>query len=73
VERKPEPMRLANQRALSAYLLNDSPVKGKEMIWLVTTLRPDGMMYIVSVAPQPEYDRYAKTFEAAVNSFRFRE
>jgi peptidase M48-like protein len=70
VERKPEPMRLANQRALSAFLLNDSPVKGREMIWLVTTLRPDGMMYIVSVAPQPEYDRYSKTFEATLRSMQ---
>jgi len=73
VERKPEPMRMANQRALSAYLLNDSPVKGREMIWLVTTLRPDGMFYIVCVAPQPEYDRYSKSFEATLRSILFKQ
>ena len=73
VQRKPELARLANQRALSAYLVNDSPVKGHEQIWLVTTMRPDGMFYVICVAPQPEYDRYSKTFEATVHSLRFHE
>jgi hypothetical protein len=71
VERKAEPMRLAGQKALSTFLLNDSPVKGREMIWLVTTLRPDGMIYIVSVAPQNEYDHYSKAFESIVHSVKF--
>jgi len=71
VERKGEPMRLAGQKALSTYLLNDSPVKGRERIWLVTTLRPDGMTYIVSVAPQNEYDHYDKAFESVVHSVKF--
>jgi len=73
VQRKAESMRLGGQRALSSYLLNDSPIKGKEMIWLVTTLRTDGLYYIVSVAPQGEYDHYAKSFEATINSFHFRQ
>lgn len=73
VQRKAEPMRLGGQRALSAYLLNDSPIKGKEMIWLVTTMRPDGLFYVVSVAPQADYDHYSKTFEATINSFHFRQ
>jgi Zn-dependent protease with chaperone function len=71
VQRRPEPMLLNGQKALSAYLLNDSPVKGKELIWLVTTMRPDGMLYILSVAPQNEYDRYSKSFEAVVRSVHF--
>jgi len=73
VQRKAEPMRLSGQRALSTYLLNDSPAKGKELIWLVTTLRPDGMVYVISVAPQSDYDQYSKTFEATINSFHFRQ
>ncbi len=73
IHRKAEPMRLGGQRALSAYLLNDSPVKGKELIWLVTTMRPDGMFYLVSVAPQADYDHYSKSFEATINSFHFRQ
>ena len=72
IHRKPVPMRLSGQHALSTYLLNDSPVKGKELIWLVTCLRPDGLYYAVSVAPQSAYDRYSKSFEATINSFHFR-
>jgi Zn-dependent protease with chaperone function len=73
IHRRAEPMRLGGQRSLSAYLLNDSPVKGKELIWLVTTMRPDGMFYVVSVAPQADYDHYSKSFEATINSFHFRQ
>ena len=73
VQRKAEPMRLGGQRALSSYLHNDSPIKGKETIWLVTTLRPDGLYYVVSVAPQGEFDHYMKSFESAVNSLKFRQ
>ena len=73
IHRTAEPMRLGGQRALSTYLLNDSPIKGKEMIWLVTTMRPDGLYYVVSVAPQAEYDHYTRAFEATVNSLHFRQ
>jgi hypothetical protein len=73
IHRKAEPMRLSGQRALSTYLLNDSPAKGKELIWLVTTLRPDGLTYVISVAPQGDYDHYSKTFESTINSFHFRQ
>jgi len=73
IHRKPEPMRLGGQRALSTYLLNDSPIKGKELIWLVTTLRPDGLFYAVSVAPQTAYEHYSRSFEATINSFHFRQ
>ncbi|HUK52996.1 MAG TPA: M48 family metallopeptidase [Candidatus Binatia bacterium] len=71
VQRRAEPMLLNGQKALSAYLVNDSPVKGKELIWLITTERPDGLLYILAVAPQNEYDRYSKSFEAVVRSMRF--
>lgn len=73
VQRKPEPMHLGGQRALSSYLQNTSPIKGKERIWLVTTMRVDGLFYIVSVAPEAEYDHYTKAFEATINSFHFRQ
>jgi len=73
VQRKAEPMRLGGQRALSSYLVNDSPIKGKEKIWLVTTMRADGLFYIVSVAPEAEYDHYNRAFEATINSFHFRQ
>ena len=51
---------------------NDSPIGGAEVNWLVTVLRPDGTLrYFVGVAPQPDYNRYASTFDQIVGSARF--
>jgi len=36
-------------------------------------MRPDGLFYAVSVAPQSAYDRYNKSFEATIQSFQFRK
>jgi hypothetical protein len=72
VQRRPESMRLAGAPALSAYLLNDSPKGGRELIWLVTSLRPDGLLYLVCVAPQKEYDQYDPAFQSVVRSLKFR-
>jgi hypothetical protein len=73
VQRRAEAMRLSGQRALSAYLLNDSPAGKRELIWLVTSQRPDGLLYIVCTAPQKDYDRYSKAFDAVMRSIHFRE
>jgi hypothetical protein len=72
VQRRAEAMRLSGARALSAYLLNDSAAGGRELIWLVTTIRPDGLLYIVCVAPQNSYDRYNRAFESVIRSIKFR-
>ena len=71
VERKGEPIRLAGEKALSTFLLNDSPLQGREMIWLVTALRPDGLNFILSVAPRDDYDRYGRSFENVVRTVHF--
>jgi hypothetical protein len=41
------------------------------MIWLVTTLRADGLSYIICVAPQGEFDHFSKSFESVVRSVKF--
>ena len=53
-------------------LSNESPIGGTERDWLVTVLRPNGMLrYFVGVAPQSEYSRYQPAFDRIVSSVRF--
>lgn len=60
------------QRGLSTMLVNDSPLGGREMDWLVTVLRPEGVVYFVFVAPEQEFDRYEATFQRMIESARFK-
>jgi len=71
ITRQPERVRLNGQQGLATYLSNDSPVGGQETDWIVTTLRPEGLVSFVCVAPQPAYEKYDKTFTAILDSVRF--
>jgi Zn-dependent protease with chaperone function len=71
ISRQPERVRLNGQPGLSTYLSNDSPLGGKETDWVISTLRSEGLVYFVCVAPQPAYDKYDKTFTAILDSVRF--
>lgn len=71
VERGRDNIRLDGRPALSTYLSNDSPLGGRETDWLVTTMRPDGLLYIICVAPDSEYASYERAFQNVVNSVRF--
>jgi beta-barrel assembly-enhancing protease len=71
ITRQPERVRLNGQPGLATYLSNDSPVGGQETDWVVTTLRPEGLVSFVCVAPQPAYEKYDKTFNAILDSVRF--
>ena len=71
ISRQPERVRLNGQPALSTYLSNDSPVGGQETDWVISTLRPEGLVYFVCVAPQSAYEKYDKTFTAILDSVRF--
>ena len=62
---------LNGEHGLSTYLKNDSPEGGPETDWLITVLRPEGLIYFVCVAPQPDCIRFQKTFEAILNHVRF--
>lgn len=62
---------LGGSWALSTYLQNDSPAGGREADWLVTTLRPDGLFYVLCIVPQKEYDAYASAFRAIAHSVKF--
>jgi Zn-dependent protease with chaperone function len=67
----PARVSLNGQRGLSTYLSNDSPAGGRETDWVITVLRPDGLLYFVCVAPQGEYDDYDKAFVSMLDSVRF--
>jgi len=71
VTREPGKVLLNNQAGLSTYLSNDSPMGGQETDWLITVLRPEGLVYFVCTAPQGEFSSYDKTFGAILDSVRF--
>jgi Zn-dependent protease with chaperone function len=71
VSRQSERVRLNGQPGLATYLSNDSPVGGQETDWVISTLRPEGLVYFVCVAPQSAYEKYDKTFNAILDSVRF--
>ena len=59
-------------RALSVQLSNDSPLGGQETDWLVTTLRPEGLLYFICVAPDRDYAVYSPAFQRMMSTVRFR-
>src|SRR5262249_30332024 len=64
VSRQSSRIRLNAKRGLSTYLSSDSPAGGSETDWLITVLRPEGLLYFVCVAPEAAYGDYDKTFSA---------
>lgn len=72
--RSDERRRVDGQPGMTIEMTNDSPLGGREVNWLVTVLRPNGMLYyFVGVATQRDFNRYASTFEQMVASVRFTE
>jgi hypothetical protein len=63
--------RVGGQPALSTMLSNQSSVTGSEVNWLVTFLRPEGVVYLVFVAPRNEYRDYERSFQTILESVRF--
>lgn len=71
ITRQPGRVRLNGQPGLSTYLSNESPAGGEETDWLITVLRPEGLVSFVCVAPQKDYEKYDQTFSAILDSVRF--
>jgi hypothetical protein len=53
-------------------LKSRSPYGGGEVDVLVTVARPQGLFYIVFIAPKSEFDKIQPTFEGVVRSVMFR-
>jgi hypothetical protein len=73
ITRSHERTHVAGQDALITEASNQSPVGGREIDWIVTTIRPDGVLqYFIGVAPQNDFDRYATAFQDVIDSVRFK-
>jgi beta-barrel assembly-enhancing protease len=64
-------IRVGSQSALSKMLANDSPLGGRETDWLVTTLRPEGLVYFIFAAPEQDFNQYQLAFKQILNSVSF--
>jgi beta-barrel assembly-enhancing protease len=70
VSRGAERVKLNGEAGLSTYLSNESPVGGQESDWLVTVLRPQGLVSFLCVAPSDAFPDYEKVFTAMLDSVR---
>ena len=65
-------VRVAGSRGLQVTLLGDSPYGGTERNLLVTVARPEGLFYVVFVAPDRQFTRVQQgTFQRMRQSIRF--
>ncbi len=64
-------IRVGGHAARSILFTNDSPLGGRETDWLITVLRPEGLVYFVFVAPEQEFDNYRQVFERILTSITF--
>lgn len=71
VTRESQRVHLNGQPGLSTYLSNDSPVGGQETDWIITVLRPEGLLSFVCVSPQKDFSNYEKTYSKILDSVRF--
>ncbi len=70
---QPDYFRIDGLGAESTYLTNDSPLGGRETNWLVTIQRPEGLLFMVFVAPDRDFKNYESTFQNMLRSVRFRQ
>jgi beta-barrel assembly-enhancing protease len=70
VIRRGEAIRVDGAPALSTYLSNTSPIGGRETDWLVTAEHPEGLLFIVFTAPEPDFQSYEGPFHEMLRSVR---
>jgi hypothetical protein len=70
--REPRPVTVNGEHALSTYLRNDSPAGGLETDWVVTVLRPEGLVYFVFIAPEPQFKNFSDAFSKILDSIQFK-
>jgi predicted Zn-dependent protease len=64
-------IRVDGAEAMVVNFTNDSPVGGNETDWMVTVLRPNGLLrYFLGVAPELDFKSYGPVFERIVASVR---
>jgi Zn-dependent protease with chaperone function len=65
-------IRVGGAAAISKIFSNDSPIGGREVDWLVTALRPEGLVYFIFVAPESDFADYQPVFQQILNSVNFK-
>jgi Zn-dependent protease with chaperone function len=68
ITRQSSRVRLNGEPGLSTYLVNDSHAGGQETDWIISVLRPEGLVYFVCIAPQNAFHDYEQTFNAILDS-----
>jgi len=68
--RSHENIEVNGERALSTYLSNDSPIRGRETNWLVTVEHPEGLLFLVFTAPDRDLRDYEQAFRQMLYSVR---
>ena len=76
---KTKPITVGGVEARATLLQSPSPFPNasgqaqKERDWLITVPRSDGsMIFMIFVAPQPDFDRFQPTYEAMLKSAQFK-
>lgn len=66
-------LRVNGEPGISTYLSNPSPAGGEETDWVITVMRPEGLVAFVCVAPEKDYEKYDRTFASILDSVRFQK
>ncbi len=69
---KPRRIKLNGQDALVTTMFSQSPYRGEtEHDTLVTVARPDGLLYLILIAPAKDEQKLQATFDNMIRSLRF--
>jgi hypothetical protein len=63
--------RIGQDTALVSTLYNQSPMGGREINMLVTVERPEGLFYMIFIAPENEFRQMQPVYEQMLQSVRF--
>jgi hypothetical protein len=63
--------RIGQDTALVTTLYNQSPMGGREVNMLVTVERPEGLFYMIFIAPENEFRQMQPVYEQMLQSVRF--
>jgi Zn-dependent protease with chaperone function len=64
---------LDGRRAMATYLSGRNSLGNDERVWLIARPGERGIVYLLFVAPERDFDRYEPTFRSMVQSFRFND
>jgi len=69
----PRSVRIGGSNGLVTILSNSSPFGGSETDALLTVLRPQGLFYLIFVAPEKNFPQLQDTFQRMIDSLRFKD